>query len=93
MSTPGRRKSGRPARTVGRTTRLQQWLDDNGLTSASLEEKSGIARQAMTRIRAGGDVRRKTMLRILRGARALKGPEVAMDDLFDLEPDSPFNQL
>lgn len=42
----------------------------------------------MTRIRGGGDVRRNTMLRILRGARELKGEKVMMDELFDLDPDS-----
>lgn len=69
------------------------WLDENGFTSAQLEQKTGIGRQAMTRIRAGGDVRRKTMMRIVRGARELKGEKVTMEELFDLDPDSPFNQF
>lgn len=78
--------------TTKRGTRLQLWLAENGFTSAQLEETSGIGRQSMTRIRGGGEVRRKTMLKILRGARELKGPEVSMDDLFDLDPDSPSNR-
>jgi hypothetical protein len=40
-------------------TRLQQWLDANGFTSAQLEAAAGIGRQGMTKIRAAvGDVRR-----------------------------------
>jgi hypothetical protein len=31
--------------------------------------------------------------RILRGARELKDETVMMDELFDLDPDSPYNQL
>jgi hypothetical protein len=77
----------------GRQTPLQLWLDENDFTSAQLEEETGIGRQSMTRIRAGGDVRRKTMMRILRGARKLKGAKVTMDELFDCDPDSPYNQL
>lgn len=77
----------------GQPTRLQQWLNANGFTSAQLEEASGIGRQSMTRIRAGGDVRRKTMIRILGAAQKLKGQRVAMDELFDLDPESPSNQF
>ena len=73
-------------------TRLQRWLDDNGFTSAQLEEACGLGRQSMTKIRAGGDARKRTMLRILRGARRLKGPDVQLQDLFDLDPDSAENQ-
>lgn len=62
MSTAKRRRTGRPPAKVGRQTRLQQWLDDNGFTSAQMEEKTGIGRQSMTRIRGGGDVRRRTMI-------------------------------
>lgn len=77
----------------GQRTRLQLWLDQNGFTSAQLEQMAGIGRQAMTKIRAGGDARKGTMLRILRAARRLKGSDVQMDELFDLDPDSPHNQL
>jgi transcriptional regulator with XRE-family HTH domain len=88
------RKTGRaPATVGGKRTRLQAWLDEHGFTSVQLEEKTGIGRQAMTKIRAGRDVRRKTMLKILKGARELKGAVVTMDELFDLDPDSPFNQF
>jgi predicted transcriptional regulator len=73
-------------------TRLQRWLNENGFTSVQLEEASGIARQSMTKIRGGADARKRTMLRILAAARKLKGPEVQMLDLFDLDPDSPENQ-
>lgn len=68
-------------------TRLQHWLNANGFTSAQLEKASGIARQSMTKIRAGADTRKRTMLRILAAARTLKGPEVQMSELFDLEPE------
>ena len=94
MNTAKRRRTGRPPATVGgQQTRLQLWLDENGFTSAQMEEKTGIGRQSMTRIRGGGDVRRKTMMRILRGARELKGVIVTMDELFDLDPDSPYNNI
>jgi hypothetical protein len=76
----------------GQPSRLQEWLVREGFTSAQLEAESRIGRQSMTRIRGGGEVRRKTMLAILRAARALKGGYVAMDELFDLDPDSPFNR-
>lgn len=73
------------ARTAAKT-RLQQWLDDHEFTSAQLEAETGIARQSMTKIRRGQDVRMKTMLRILKAARRMKGPEVQITDLFDLDP-------
>lgn len=75
-----RRQGKRPA------TRLQKFLNANGLTSVQLETATGISRPAMSRIRAGGDVRRQTMLRILLGARKLAGRRVRMDEIFDLEP-------
>lgn len=91
MSTGKRRKTGRtPARTGDDSTPLQRWLDDNGFTSAQLETTAGIGRQSMTRIRGGGEVRRRTMIKILRGARKLKA-DVTMDELFDLDPDSAPN--
>lgn len=87
MSTENGQKSGR------QPTRLQSWLDTNGFTSAQLERKVPMSRQSMTKVRAGRDVRRKTMIRILRAARDLKNdPMVKMDDLFDLDPDSPLNR-
>lgn len=70
------------------TTKLQKFLDANGLTSVQLESVTGISRPSMSRIRAGGDVRRKTMLRILDGARTLVRDPVRMDELFDLEPET-----
>jgi predicted transcriptional regulator len=94
VSTANWRKTGRaPATRERKQTRLQSWLDENELTSAQLEEKTGISRQAMTKIRAGGDVRRKTMMKILKGARELKGATVMMDELFDLDPDSQYNRV
>lgn len=71
-----------------RKTRLQKWLDTEGLTSAQLERVTGIPRQSMTRVRAGADVRQKTMARILQGARALAGRRVSIEELFDFEIDS-----
>jgi transcriptional regulator with XRE-family HTH domain len=72
-------------------TRLQQWLDDRQLTSAQLETKSGISRQTMTKIRAGSDLRKKTMIRIARAASVLAATPVLMDELFDLDPFSSEN--
>jgi hypothetical protein len=91
MNTAGRPKTGPPTASSRRPTLLQKWLDENGFTSVQLELVTGIGRQSMSRIRAGGDVRRKTMIRILQGAARLIGRKVTMDELFDLDPDSPHN--
>ncbi len=90
MSTSKRRRRGRPPKKS--PTRLQAWLDRNGFTSADLEGKTGIVRQSMTKIRAGGEVRRKTMLKILAGCMTLAGRKVSMEEIFDLDPESPANQ-
>ena len=83
------RRSGRPRKKDTPDTLLQAFLDANGLTSAQLEAETGISRQSMTKIRAGRDVRRKTMMKILRGVRALTKLRVRMDELFELDPDDP----
>ena len=70
-----------------RKTRLQEFLDRETLTSAQLEAATGISRQGMTKIRAGQDLRLRTMRRILDGARRLTGRNVRMEELFDLEPE------
>lgn len=72
-------------------TLLQRWLGTHGFTSAQLERTSGIGRQAMMKIRQGADLRRKTMIRICRGASTLVGYTVRMDELFDLDPYSEEN--
>jgi predicted transcriptional regulator len=90
--TGSNQQAGAPSKAGAKRTRLQQWVRENGFTSAQLEQASGISRQSMTKIRAGADARKRTMLRILSAARKLKGPEVEMLDLFDLEPESPENQ-
>lgn len=86
---PGKKPRARVAASP--ITRLQMWLNENGFTSAELEEVTRICRQTMTKIRAGGDVRKKTMIRIARGAGVLAGRPVRMDELFDLDPFSPEN--
>jgi hypothetical protein len=70
-----------------KATRLQRFLDTEGLRSAWLEEATGISRSEMRRIRAGRKVREDTMLRILRGARKITGRRVQITELFDLDPD------
>jgi hypothetical protein len=79
-----------PARTEP-ATRLQQWLDDHGFTSAQLERATGICRPTMSAIRKGRDVRKSTMLKILVGATALAGRVVTVEELFDFDPASPEN--
>jgi hypothetical protein len=83
----------RPPRTrrTFRDSRLQQWLDAQACTSAQLERETGMSRQSTTQIRGGRDLRLTTMLRILRGCRTLAGRKVLMDEVFDLDPDSPAN--
>lgn len=71
---------------------LQQWLDAHAYTSAQLERETGMSRQSTTQIRGGRDLRLTTMLRILRGCRALAGRKVLMEEIFDLDPDSPSNR-
>ena len=90
VSTAKRGRTGRLAATPGpggKPTRLQSWLDRNGFTSAQLERATNMGRQDMGKIRMGRDVRRMTMLRILRGARKLSA-DVQLGDVFDLDPDS-----
>ncbi len=65
MNTSRRQRPGRAPRKIQSATRLQAWLDTNHFTSAELEALTRVSRQSMTKIRAGADVRRKTMLRIL----------------------------
>lgn len=89
MSAPLERPS-RGRRTF-RDSRLQQWLNANAYTSAQLERETGMSRQSTTQIRGGRDLRLTTMLRILRGCRALALRKVVMDEIFDLDPDSPAN--
>lgn len=81
-----RPKPGNMSRTRP-STRLQRWLDANGFTSAQLEKEIGMSRPSMTRIRGGRDVRRRTMIRILAGCRALANRKVHMEEIFDLEPE------
>lgn len=68
-------------------SRLAEWLKREGLSSRQLEDECHICRQTMTEIRGGRDVRLSTMVKILRGARALSRRRVVIDELFDF--DSP----
>lgn len=68
-------------------TRLQAWLDENHYTSAQLEAATGLARQTMHRIRHGSAVTSRTMLRVLRGARAISQRRIHILELFDLDSD------
>jgi hypothetical protein len=79
---------GRRRRTF-RDSRLQQWLEANGFTSGQLEKVTGMSRQSTAQICGGRDLRKTTMVRILRGCRALAGRNVRMEEIFDLDPDSP----
>jgi predicted transcriptional regulator len=76
-----------------RPTPLQTFLTASGLTSAQLERLTGIARPSMTKIRHGQDVRLTTMRRILAAVRTLTGRHVAMDEIFDLEPQSQVDDV
>ena len=87
-SSPRQPNRGRRRRTF-RDSRLQQWLEKNGLTSGQLERETGMSRQSTAQIRAGRDLRKTTMVRILRACRALAGRKVRMEEIFDLDPDGP----
>jgi hypothetical protein len=45
----------------------------------------------MTKVRAGSDLRKKTMIRVARAASVLAARPVLMDELFDLDPFSAEN--
>jgi predicted transcriptional regulator len=79
-------EQGPPSARMART-RLQAFLDANGFTSAQLEATTSIARQTMTRIRAGRDLRLSTMLRILQGVRRIANWRVQIHEIFDVDPD------
>ena len=81
-------------------TRLQQFLDRNGVPSARVEAflrnrlggrapvRKTVARWRQQR----GDIRRKDMVRVLWAVRmASDNPDVRIDELFDLDPDSEEN--
>jgi len=83
-----------------RETRLQQYLDRNGIPSAVVEtelrgriggrapHRKTVARWRLER----RDVRRKDMVRILWAVRVASGnPNVHIEELFDLDPDNPDN--
>jgi transcriptional regulator with XRE-family HTH domain len=92
VSTPTRQTNGTEPRSRTHSgTRLKEWLAANGLTSAQLEREIHMTRQSMGRIKRGQDVRRRTMIRLLRGCRALAHRKVMMEEIFDLDPDSPVN--
>jgi predicted transcriptional regulator len=68
-------------------TKLQRFLDSEGISSAAIEKRSGIARPTLYHIRLGRDVRLSTMRRILRSIRKESGREVRMEEIFEIEPE------
>lgn len=64
---------------------IRHWLKRNGFSSAQLEIETKIHRQTMTAIKNGRDIRLSTIVKILRGARALAKRRVAVEELFDFE--------
>jgi predicted transcriptional regulator len=69
------------------TTRLQRFLVAEGISSAAIEKRTGIARPSFFQIRTGRDVRLSTMVRILRAVREETGRHVRMEEIFDVDPD------
>ena len=80
-----RRRTGPKPKSQTKPARLQYWLDAEGLTSAQLEDVSGICRQTMTHTKSGRDARQSTMKKILKGARALTNRHVGIEELFDFD--------
>jgi hypothetical protein len=85
-----------------RGTRLQQYLDRNGLPSAVIEaalrerlggrapDRKTVARWRHDR----ADIRRVDMVRVLWAVREASGNDrVRMDELFDLDPDNEANWM
>jgi len=71
-------------------TRLQKWLDENGVSSARLERAAQLTKRSTIRYRRDPfpSITLPTMIRALRAARQLSGNRVEMNDLFDLDPDN-----
>jgi predicted transcriptional regulator len=67
-------------------TKLQQYLDANGISASAVERASGMARASFRKVRQGRDPRLSTMCRILRAVRNAGQADARMADLFDLEP-------
>lgn len=67
------------------TTRLQAFLDANGIPAARLEAAAGMSRQHLRRIRLGQDIRLSTARRILHALRRITGRKVAVEEIFDFD--------
>ena len=71
-------------------SRLQQWLNANGFTSADLEAEitPPMSRTQVMKIRWRiGDVRRAPLIRILDAACFLAKRSVRMEEIFEIEPE------
>lgn len=78
-------------RGVHRETRLQTYLDENGIPYVFVATEARVSREQLARWRLGrSDIRRKNMVRIL-GAVRKKTPDARIEDLFDLDPNNPEN--
>ena len=66
--------------------KLKAFLEKEGLTSEQLEAASRINRRSMTKYKRGGNIRLTSMIRIQCGACLLTGRQVAMTELWDLNP-------
>jgi predicted transcriptional regulator len=70
-----------------RETKLQRFMQGEGITAAAIEKNANISRPSFYRIRKGQDVRLSTMLRVLRAVRVALGRRVKMDEIFELDPE------
>ncbi len=72
---------------TARPTKLQRFLEAEGIRAAAIERRSGMSRPTFLRVRKGRDVRLSTMIRILRAIRQETGRRVRMDELFEIDPE------
>lgn len=68
-------------------TKLQRFLEAEGIRAAAIERRSGMSRPTFLRVRKGRDVRLSTMIRILRAVREEAGRRVRMEELFEIDPE------
>lgn len=75
-------------------TKLQSYLDREGIPAAWVEKEGGFARETFRRWRSGEvEMRRKQMVRVLGALQRLTEKPVRMEEIFDLDPSNPDNWI
>ena len=81
-------------RNVSAKTKLQAYLDREGIPAAWVEKKGGFARETFRRWRSGGvEMKRKQMVRVLGALQRITQKPIRMEEIFDLDPSNPDNWI